>query len=318
MNKAPSSQVDGESRESRLYLKTSRLVRESKIIPVNRIFFQDNLLIHFLRLKLNHHYPVLVDIDLRGAKVHPGELKITVALYRRRIGKESSDGIVSNKKFIWTLHLVLLIVIYPLESSYLLHIERIIAKDEELERGAIRNCPLRAESKALIVLNQRIIKSMCLVEVLKKHSKCVFEGGSIGYEFETRYVPVGFDLGGSLSNQSRASPSREKGKSISLKPRLLSYKIVGIDSVGQPIDILIPSMGASNIEAIVRFARPFDTTFILYYVLSYVDRMPPKRMSTSEAPAMTQAAIRKLVTDSCYADLEAQPLNIGQILNDST
>ncbi|GJX19172.1 reverse transcriptase domain-containing protein [Tanacetum coccineum] len=34
--------------------------------------------------------------------------------------------------------------------------------------------------------------------------------------------------------------------------------------------------------------------------------MPPKRTSTSEAPAMTQAAIRKLVADSVAAALEAQ------------
>ncbi|GJS43039.1 reverse transcriptase domain-containing protein [Tanacetum coccineum] len=34
--------------------------------------------------------------------------------------------------------------------------------------------------------------------------------------------------------------------------------------------------------------------------------MPPKRTSTSEAPAMTQAAIRKLVADSVIAALEAQ------------
>ncbi|GJX42849.1 hypothetical protein Tco_0257839 [Tanacetum coccineum] len=34
--------------------------------------------------------------------------------------------------------------------------------------------------------------------------------------------------------------------------------------------------------------------------------MPPKRMSTSEAPVMTQAAIKKLVADSVSAALEAQ------------
>ncbi|GJW76614.1 hypothetical protein Tco_0138296 [Tanacetum coccineum] len=34
--------------------------------------------------------------------------------------------------------------------------------------------------------------------------------------------------------------------------------------------------------------------------------MPPKRTSTSEAPAMTQAAIRKLVADNVTATLEAQ------------
>ncbi|GKD08562.1 hypothetical protein Tco_1188247, partial [Tanacetum coccineum] len=43
-----------------------------------------------------------------------------------------------------------------------------------------------------------------------------------------------------------------------------------------------------------------------YYVLSYVGRMPPKRTSTSEAPAMTQAAIRKLVAGSVIVALEAQ------------
>ncbi|GKB31511.1 hypothetical protein Tco_0870912 [Tanacetum coccineum] len=34
--------------------------------------------------------------------------------------------------------------------------------------------------------------------------------------------------------------------------------------------------------------------------------MPPKRTSTSEAPAMTQAAIKKLVADSVTSALEAQ------------
>ncbi|GJV92765.1 putative reverse transcriptase domain-containing protein [Tanacetum coccineum] len=39
--------------------------------------------------------------------------------------------------------------------------------------------------------------------------------------------------------------------------------------------------------------------------------MPPKRTSTSEAPAMTQAAIRKLVADSVTAALEAQAANMA-------
>ncbi|GKE83268.1 hypothetical protein Tco_1553268 [Tanacetum coccineum] len=34
--------------------------------------------------------------------------------------------------------------------------------------------------------------------------------------------------------------------------------------------------------------------------------MPPKNISTSEAPAMTQAAIKKLVADSVATTLEAQ------------
>ncbi|GJW72267.1 putative reverse transcriptase domain-containing protein [Tanacetum coccineum] len=43
--------------------------------------------------------------------------------------------------------------------------------------------------------------------------------------------------------------------------------------------------------------------------------MPPKRTLTSKAPAMTQAAIRKLVADSIFAALEAQAANIENIEN---
>ncbi|GKA24420.1 hypothetical protein Tco_0710453 [Tanacetum coccineum] len=44
-------------------------------------------------------------------------------------------------------------------------------------------------------------------------------------------------------------------------------------------------------------------------------RMPPKRTSTSEAPAMTQAAIRKLVADSVFAALEAQAATMANADN---
>ncbi|GJS52310.1 hypothetical protein Tco_0625672 [Tanacetum coccineum] len=43
--------------------------------------------------------------------------------------------------------------------------------------------------------------------------------------------------------------------------------------------------------------------------------MPPKRTSTSEAPAMTQAAIRKLVDDSVTAALEAQDATMANADN---
>ncbi|GKD50029.1 hypothetical protein Tco_1279005, partial [Tanacetum coccineum] len=45
------------------------------------------------------------------------------------------------------------------------------------------------------------------------------------------------------------------------------------------------------------------------------ERMPPKRMSTSEAPAMTHAAIRKLVVNSVTAALEAQAANMANTDN---
>ncbi|GJX29102.1 hypothetical protein Tco_0237181 [Tanacetum coccineum] len=44
-------------------------------------------------------------------------------------------------------------------------------------------------------------------------------------------------------------------------------------------------------------------------------RMPPKRTSTSEAPVMTQAAIRKLVSDSVTATLEAQAATMASTNN---
>ncbi|GJW77368.1 reverse transcriptase domain-containing protein [Tanacetum coccineum] len=43
--------------------------------------------------------------------------------------------------------------------------------------------------------------------------------------------------------------------------------------------------------------------------------MPPKRTSTSEAPAMTQAAIRKLVADSVTVALEAQEATMASASN---
>ncbi|GKF17800.1 hypothetical protein Tco_0062718, partial [Tanacetum coccineum] len=43
--------------------------------------------------------------------------------------------------------------------------------------------------------------------------------------------------------------------------------------------------------------------------------MPPKRTSTSEAPAMTQAAIRKLVADIVATALEAQAANMANADN---
>ncbi|GJU44059.1 reverse transcriptase domain-containing protein [Tanacetum coccineum] len=43
--------------------------------------------------------------------------------------------------------------------------------------------------------------------------------------------------------------------------------------------------------------------------------MPPKRTSTSEAPAMTQDAIRKLVADSVTAALKAQAVTMAKASN---
>nr|GEV76446.1 putative reverse transcriptase domain-containing protein [Tanacetum cinerariifolium] len=53
---------------------------------------------------------------------------------------------------------------------------------------------------------------------------------------------------------------------------------------------------------------------ILCYLIN-VDRMAPKRTSTSTAPAMTQATIRKLVTDSVATALEAQAATMANTDN---
>nr|GFC14556.1 reverse transcriptase domain-containing protein [Tanacetum cinerariifolium] len=50
-------------------------------------------------------------------------------------------------------------------------------------------------------------------------------------------------------------------------------------------------------------------------VISYVDRMPPKRSSTSKASTMSQAAIRKLVVDSIAAALETQTATMAEVEN---
>ncbi|GJX98494.1 reverse transcriptase domain-containing protein [Tanacetum coccineum] len=52
-----------------------------------------------------------------------------------------------------------------------------------------------------------------------------------------------------------------------------------------------------------------------YYVLSYVDRMPPKRTSTSETPAITLAAIQQLITDGISSALKAQAATMASASN---
>ncbi|GJS39111.1 reverse transcriptase domain-containing protein [Tanacetum coccineum] len=60
-----------------------------------------------------------------------------------------------------------------------------------------------------------------------------------------------------------------------------------------------------------------DTENLMDSIIELKKRMemPPKRASTSEAPAMTQAAIRKLVADSVTAALEAQAATMASASN---
>ncbi|GJT06669.1 reverse transcriptase domain-containing protein [Tanacetum coccineum] len=66
-------------------------------------------------------------------------------------------------------------------------------------------------------------------------------------------------------------------------------------------EIVLARVRVSTLEMIIE-----DIQILILCCLVYVDRMAPNRTSTSAAPAMTQAAIRKLVDDSVVVALEAQ------------
>ncbi|GJS16712.1 hypothetical protein Tco_0411184 [Tanacetum coccineum] len=83
--------------------------------------------------------------------------------------------------------------------------------------------------------------------------------------------------------------------------------------MGNNSKIALAHFRIANLEQIIEDIQNCD--IILINVLSYVDRMPPKRTSTSEAPTMTQDAIRKLVDDSVTAALEAQAATMANADN---
>ncbi|GJU74705.1 hypothetical protein Tco_1266110 [Tanacetum coccineum] len=78
--------------------------------------------------------------------------------------------------------------------------------------------------------------------------------------------------------------------------------------MGNNNKIALARFRIANLEQIIEDIQDHRTTRL-------DTRMPPKRTSTSEAPAMTQAAIRKLVADSVTAALEAQAANMANTDN---
>ncbi|GJS06753.1 reverse transcriptase domain-containing protein [Tanacetum coccineum] len=70
-----------------------------------------------------------------------------------------------------------------------------------------------------------------------------------------------------------------------------------------------------DIEHMISPTPPPDYPLMSYLSGRDVDRMAPKRTSTSAAPAMSQAAIRKLVADSVDAALEAQAATMANTDN---
>nr|GEU60111.1 reverse transcriptase domain-containing protein [Tanacetum cinerariifolium] len=73
---------------------------------------------------------------------------------------------------------------------------------------------------------------------------------------------------------------------------------------------------SSNSFGVVPIALPslslfHDDAYMKVMHAYYAEKMPPKRTSTSEAPAMTQAAIRKFIADSVATALEAQAATLA-------
>ncbi|GKB12635.1 reverse transcriptase domain-containing protein [Tanacetum coccineum] len=79
--------------------------------------------------------------------------------------------------------------------------------------------------------------------------------------------------------------------------------------MGNNSKIALARFRIANLEQIIKDIQ------IRCLLESISNKMPPKRTSTSDAPAMTQAAIKKLVVDSVSAALEAQAANMANIDN---
>ncbi|GKE53608.1 hypothetical protein Tco_1488764, partial [Tanacetum coccineum] len=75
--------------------------------------------------------------------------------------------------------------------------------------------------------------------------------------------------------------------------------------------LISPSSSVGSLSLVRSTTSPPDCPFDE----SIFVEMPPKRTSTSEAPAMTQAAIKKLVADSVTAALEAQAATMASTSN---
>ncbi|GJR06221.1 hypothetical protein Tco_0529205 [Tanacetum coccineum] len=84
--------------------------------------------------------------------------------------------------------------------------------------------------------------------------------------------------------------------------------------MGNNSKIALARFRIANLEQIIKDIQYKGKLFMIY-TLDMELLMPPKRTSTSEAPVMTQAAIKKLVADSVSAALEAQAANMANTDN---
>ncbi|GJY59099.1 hypothetical protein Tco_0458991 [Tanacetum coccineum] len=107
---------------------------------------------------------------------------------------------------------------------------------------------------------------------------------------------------------------RINGNELKTELKRIRTQIIKLQKkkLGQKDKIAFAHYRISNLEQII---KEIQARYHSYYVLSSVDRMPPKRTSTSAAPAMTQDAIRQLVADSVATALKAQAANMANTDN---
>nr|GEV23362.1 reverse transcriptase domain-containing protein [Tanacetum cinerariifolium] len=117
--------------------------------------------------------------------------------------------------------------------------------------------------------------------------------------------------------QEFLSPKKQdrSSSSTSSLPQVLE---IGLEKGRVIIQQEFDALKAELQQARVQITKSRGNKYLRYHaycMLSFVDRMPPKRESTSKAPAMTQAAIRKLVADSVTAALKAQATTMANANN---
>nr|GEX81370.1 reverse transcriptase domain-containing protein [Tanacetum cinerariifolium] len=102
----------------------------------------------------------------------------------------------------------------------------------------------------------------------------------------------------------------ERSESVFSRIALKAARIEG----KKPSDFML-SIQLRTVGMLETFSRVEDVDYTTHDFAVLCVRMAPKRTSTSAAPAMTQAAIRKLVVDSVVVALEAQATTMANTEN---
>ncbi|GJV15046.1 reverse transcriptase domain-containing protein [Tanacetum coccineum] len=102
---------------------------------------------------------------------------------------------------------------------------------------------------------------------------------------------------------------------LSLSPIMITHILSEITMILLPSNFLKPLNIKPPIGSLTPLS-PYLSLEVLNFKISLIScNMPPKKTSTSVAPAMTQAAIRQLVADSVAAALEAQAATMANTDN---